>query len=180
MCSKKVICFLGFFLILDWTPFAFSQDANPSQFFYIVKRIFPDIENVAVFISQESLGENKSMMDRAAAQNKVKAKIYIIESSTDVGTRIRELKENSVLVIFSSDVLMKKSTQLYILKNCKEKQISVFTSSRDYSELGALMGLIKSLDRKVDLVLNLKQNEHLKTKFTGDYVEEVGIQEVIQ
>lgn len=180
MSVKKGFYLMGLLLIFPVSSYVFAQDANPSQFFYIVKNVFPEIEDVAVFISQESLEENKALMDRAAAQNKIKATIYLIETSTDVGDKIRELKDNSVLVIFSSDVLMKKSTQLYILKNCKDKRISVFTSSRDYSELGALMGLIKNEDKKVDLVLNLKQNEHLKTKFTGEYVEKVGIQEVIQ
>ena len=180
MFLKKGFYFLGFFLLLFQASSIFAQDANPSQFFYIVKRLYPDIEEVAVFISPESLAEHKAMMDRAAAQNKIKVVLYLIETSTDVGDKIRELKESSILVIFSSAVLMKKTTQLYILKNCKEKKISVFTSSRDYSDLGALMGLIKNADNRVDLVLNLRQNEHLKPKFTDDYVAEVGIQEVIQ
>ena len=177
---KKGLCLFVVLLMLSQGAAAFAGDANASQFFYIVKKLFPDATEIAVFISHESLSEQKTMLDRAAAQNKVKATIYLIETSTDVGKRIRELRENSILVIFNSSVLLKKSTQLYILKNCKEKQISVFTSSREYSDLGALLGIIKGSDNTVDLVLNLKQNEYLKPKFTDVLIQQVGIAEVIQ
>ena len=177
---RKSLLIVLIFMMLVQGSTVIAADANPTQFFYIVKKLFPDVGEIAVFISPDALSAQKTMMDRAAAQNKIKAKIFIIETSTDVGKRIRELRENSVLVVFSSDILMKKSTQLYILKNCKEKQISVFTSSRDYSELGALMGVIKNESNTVELVLNLKNNEYLKPKFSDTFIQQAGIGEVIQ
>ena len=168
------------FLIIGMNGSGLEKDANASQFFYMIKQLFPDINDVSVFLSEESLANQKTIMDRAAAQYKLKVKIFIIDTSIDVGKRIRELGENSVLVIFNSDVLMKKSTKLYILKNCKGKKIAIFTSSRDYSDLGALMGIIKNGNNSVDLVLNLKHNEHFKPKFTDAFIEKVGISEVIQ
>ena len=176
----KGLCLFVVLLMLSQGAVAAAGDANATQFFYIVKKLFPEASEIAVFISPETLSEQKTMLDRAAAQNKVKATVYLIETSTDVGKRIRELKENSILVIFDSSVLLKKSTQLYVLKNCKEKQISVFTSSREYSDLGALLGIIKSSDSTVNLVLNLKQNEYLKPKFTDVFIKNTGIAEVIQ
>ena len=180
---KKIILVGGALIILlsiGLNGFVIAKDANASQFFFMVKRLFPAVKEVSVFISEERLNARKTMIERAAMQNKIRVKIFLIETSIDVGKRIRDLSENEVLVIFNSDVLLKKSTQLYILKNCKEKHIAVFTSSRIYSELGALLGIIKNGGGTTDLVLNLKHNEYLKPTFSEAFIEQAGITEVIQ
>ena len=87
-------------------------------------------------------------------QNGLSAKLYVISNTIDVGKRLRELPSKSILVVYQSDVLSKKSTQrLFILTKCKEHQIAVITSSAEYSELGALIGLVKTGPR-FELVLN--------------------------
>ncbi len=177
--KKWVIILIALIVLLPQAMETFAQDANASQFFYMVKKLFPEQKDVAIFISQEALSSKRKLMDRAAAQNGIAAKIYLIESALDVGKRIRDLPDESVLVIFNSNVLMKKKTQLYILKNCKTKKISIFTSSRDYTELGALFGIIKN-ESTFELVLNLKHNEFLKPKFTDAFIQQAGISEVIQ
>ena len=180
MISKKWLT-MGIVMIMGIQNHAvFSGEVNATQFMYMVKKLFPDQKDVAIFISQESFQSQRSLIERASAQNGFTAKIYIIQSSADVGTRIRELPENSVLVVYNSDVLMKKSTQLYILKNCKERKIAVFTPDRGYSELGALFGLISESAGSLELVLNLKHNEYLRPSFTDDFIEQAGITEVIQ
>lgn len=177
--KKLLVVLIAFVVLIPMAVETIAQDANASQFFYMVKKLFPEQKDVAIFISKEALASRRKLMDRAAAQNGISAKIYLIESALDVGKRIRDLPDESVLVIFGSDVLLKKKTQLYILKNCKTKKISVFTSSRDYTELGALFGIIKN-ESSFDLVLNLKHNEFLKPKFTDAFIQQAGISEVIQ
>ena len=177
---RKLGFVVGIFLVLGWSGVTLAQDANPSQFFGIIKRLFPETGEVAIFISPELIATQKEVIDRSAVQNQIQARIHVVESGIDVGKSIRELQENSLLVIFSSDVLMTKSSKLYILSKCKEKQISIVTSSRDYSESGALLGLVKNEKNRIELVLNLKHSEHLKAKFTEDFIAQAGIKEVIQ
>lgn len=156
-----------------------ADDANGTQYLTMAKMAFQDAKAVSIFISEADLAKEQATINRAALQNKLQAKIFVIKSSIDVGKRMRELADNSLLVVYQSDVLSKKSTQLFILKKCKEKQISVITSSAEYSELGALIGLVKSGPR-FELVLNLKQNDWAAARFPADVIERLGISRVIQ
>lgn len=161
------------------TPGLRADDANATQFLTIAKQAFGNVGEVAIFISESDLSSEKAIIDRAAAQNGLNVKLYIIKSSIDVNTYLKEIADNSVLVIYQSDVLSKKSTILYILSRCKKKQVALITSSSEYSELGALLGLVRE-NKRFKIVLNLKQNEWLKSEFSEDRQLQLGVSEVIE
>jgi|GEM_PF-2506083 len=175
----RIFTVLVFILIFMLSGQVLADDANGTQYITMAKMAFQDAKEISIFISEADLAKEKSTINRAALQNKVQAKIYVIKSSLDVGKRMRELPDGSVLVVYQSEVLAKKSTQLFILKKCKEKQVGVITSSAEYSELGALIGLVKTGPR-FELVLNLKQNDWAAARFPSDVIERLGIARVIQ
>jgi hypothetical protein len=159
---------------------AVAQDANAYQFFFTIKQFLPETKDLTVFISKEKLGEEKDKIERASAQNQMKPKIYVIESAFELGKIVTKLPSNSALLVYNSGVLMKKSTIMYVLSKCKDKNIAVVTSSREYSDLGALLGLIKDDANKVNLVLNLKQNETFQSSFSDAVIEQAQFAEVIR
>ncbi|RMF65746.1 MAG: hypothetical protein D6743_07530, partial [Calditrichaeota bacterium] len=87
---------------------------------------------------------------------------------------------NAVLVLFDSPEMSRNKSKLYILSKCKAKHIAIVTSSMDYAESGALLGIVKGADQKVKTILNLKHNGFLRNKFTDDLIARVGIEEVIR
>ncbi|MCK5147490.1 hypothetical protein KAR48_12105 [bacterium] len=177
--NKRIIMFVAVMLLMVAVGTVVGDDANATQYLTMAKMAFQDAKEVIVFISEADLAKEKDIINRAALQNKLKVKIYLIANSIDVGKRMREIPSNSILVVYQSEVLRKKSTQLFILKKCKDKQIAVITSSNEYSELGALIGLVKTNGR-FELVLNLKQNSWAATRFPTDVIERLGIGRVIQ
>ncbi len=177
---KKIQFILVITLFIIQGHSVFSKDVNAGHFLYMAKKIFPETSDVTVFISKEAMQTQQPLLERASAQHQLKTSVFLIGNSMDVGKNIKKLKKNSILIIIDSDLLMKKSTQLYILKNCKEKQISLFTPSRGYSDLGALLGVIQSNENQVELVVNLKHNDHLKSNFNDEFLQKVGITDVIQ
>ncbi len=157
-----------------------AREVSPIQFLFTIRRIFPDQKKLTVFISQSKLEKVKPLLVRAAAQNKFNVKVHIIESTTDIGKSFREIDNNIILLIFDSPVLNHRKNRLYILKKCKEKKISIITSSKEYSDSGALLALLVNAENKIDVVVNLKHCKHLKDKFTEEFIRQNGIKEVIQ
>ena len=176
---KKVLC-ISIIMLVSFSKLTFGFDATPMQLFYITKTAFPEIHEIAIFISPERLEKEKVKIERALAGQQLKGRIYKIRMSTDIGRRLKEMKDNSVLVIFSSDVLMDKKSKLYILSKCKSKKISLITSSHDYSDTGALLGVIPNSENKLDIILNLKHNEYLAPLFTEDTILKMGVCQVIK
>lgn len=175
---KKLLLFAVILMALI-TQVVHAGDVNAGHFLFMAKKIFPEKTDISVFISKETLQVQRSQLERASAQYQLKTNVYLVESNLDVGKNIKKLNDNDILIVMDSELLTKKSTQLYILKNCKAKQISLITSSREFSTMGALLGVISAEDQ-IDLVVNLKHNEHLKSKFNDGYLKEIGITEVIQ
>ena len=179
MRSRPVVLW-GCILALCWTFALSAAEVNVYQFFYAIKKIFPDLKEVSMFLADDVLQAQKATIGRAALQNQLEAKIYVIETKSDIGKQLQALSHQSVLVIYTSAILTDKSTQLYILKTCKNKEISVITSSREYTDLGALLGIIPDGEKGIEMVLNLKHNMHLKERFTDAFIDDSGISEVIQ
>lgn len=157
-----------------------GERVNAYQYFYVVKRLFPEAEIVNVFISKSMVVAEQQLLQRAGVQNKLTPRIYTIDSAADIGQRVRELGENSLLILYPCALLEKKSSMLYCLSKCKSKQVAIISSSRGYSELGALLGIFENDQGTIELVLNLKHNAHLRNKFTDDVITEMGINQVIQ
>ena len=179
MSFKRLISAVLLLTLVLATGQALADDANATQYLTMAKQAFQDAKEVAIFISEEDLAKEKDIINRAALQNGLTAKLYVIANTIDVGKRLRELSPNSILVVYQSEVLSKKSTQLFVLKKCKESQIAVITSSSEYTELGALIGLVKTGPR-FELVLNLKQNDWAAARFPSDVIERLGIARVIE
>lgn len=157
----------------------FANGVTPLQIFYVVKQAFPEQEKVEVLISKEMFAEMEGSINRAAAHNHLKLQVFVVESPIGISDALSGLKPNSVLVLFESALMLNNTTKLYILSKCKEKQIAIVTSSKAYSDSGALIALIQDQTDKPTLVLNLKQNEHLKNRFTQELIEKIGFQDVI-
>lgn len=147
----------------------------PLTFFFVVNKVFPELKEVSIFMTREALAENENKVNRAAATFNLKATIYLIESSTMIGQAIKQIPSNSLLVILSSGLLSQKSSILYILSKCKEKQILLITSSQEYSEAGALLGLVIDENQKTKLVVNLTHYENLRPKFSQELLQQQGI-----
>ena len=167
-------------LLLCQNSLIFSKDITPLQLLFTVKQAFPDCKELAILISKDLLAKEKKNIARASAQTQMKATIYVVTSSSDIGRALAKISEGSVMVLFGSGVLSKKKTKLYVLSKCKPKKIAIVTSSNDYAQSGALLGVVRDENQKLKTVLNLKHNLHLKSKFTPDFIQTVGIKEVIE
>lgn len=179
MGRKIIITILLTAVVLSFASNVMAKEASPMQFLYVVKQIFPDNPEIAVFISEDVLAKEENALKRAAAQTQLQPKIYIIGNSADIGKRMRELKPNTILIMFESELLIKKNTMLYVLSKCKENELLLVTSSKEYTELGALLGLLYDEDQ-LQVVLNLKHNTQLKPKFSQEFVQVVGIHQIIE
>ncbi len=157
-----------------------AKDISSRQYFFTVKKIFPGTNNVNVFIQSSELEGMRDEIAFAATQAQLKVKIYSISDFKTIGASLRDLEKSSTLVIYPSAILTEKSSRLFILKKCKEKEIAVISSSQEYSDSGALLGILAKQGQKTKLVLNLKHSEFLSSVFTPDYAKQVGISEVIR
>jgi ABC-type uncharacterized transport system substrate-binding protein len=166
-------------LVLLCTGKLFANGVSPMQLFFVLKQVFPEQSKAVIFITKDQFSELEEKINRAAAQNSLKLQVFIIESSAGIGSALNSMEQNSALVIFESDLLLSNTTKLYILSKCKEKQVAIITSSKNYSESGALLAVIKDQEDKPSLILNLKQNEHLKFVFTQELIDKIGFNEVI-
>lgn len=157
-----------------------AQNVTPRQYFFTVKKIFPHVKYIDVILEQSQVEKYQKNIAKAAAQTQIKAKIYPVYDFKSIGKSIKKIEKSSILIVIPSAVLNKKSSKLFILSRCKEKDIMVVTESKDYSDSGALLGIFTRAGAKTKIVLNLKHNQELLAKFTPEYAKQTGISEVIQ
>lgn len=158
---------------------AAASDVSALQLLFTVKKVFPSVSEVNILVPEKSLSKVENAIARAATQTKLNAVIFIIERNADIGASIRKMGSKSVLVVIGEDLLSEKSSKLFVLSKCKEKQIALVSSSKSYSDSGALLGVLPGADKKVGLVLNLKHNQHLKSRFTAETIAKLGFNKVI-
>jgi len=156
-----------------------AQDASPAQFFYVVKKLLPDMSKLTIFMNPDNVEGLKGSINRAALQNHITVKIFPVSSAIELGKHIRQLPEASVLIVLSSSVLTQKSSAVYVLKKCIEKNIAVVSSSQAYSDLGAFLSLIKGPEG-MNVVVNMKQYADLKSKVTQENLQLAGVTQVIE
>jgi len=167
-------------MVLFYNFGAYAQKISPRQYFFTVKKIFPETENIDLFIEESQLDELKNEIAKAAAQAQVKVKIYPVNDTKSIGQSVKKLDNSSTLVVLPSPVINNNSSKMFILSKCKEKGISVVTESKDYSDSGALLGIFPQDGAKTKIVLNLKHSQELLAKFTPEYAQQIGISEIIQ
>ena len=108
----------------------------------------------------------------------MKAVIYEIDCTADIGKAAKKLTANSILVIYDDFIFENNKNKLYILSKCKEKKISLITSSMDYIQSGALPGYVEKDDKK-SIILNVTYYNHLKAQFNIETIQKLGVTEVI-
>ncbi len=170
------------FLMVCLLPLWLLSTSNPSspKIFYVVKSIFPENQNVYVLIDRDLLGTEKENIARAAAQNKVKVTIFPVDLAADISKALREIPDNSVLIVYNSKIFANKSSKLFILKKSKEKNLALVACTDDYSRSGALVGIIPLASGKTRIVVNLKHSPAYQNKFTDNLVQQTGIAEIIR
>ncbi|MBN2411536.1 hypothetical protein JXQ31_07570 [candidate division KSB1 bacterium] len=174
---KRRLCAGVLVLMLFFGGHLFAN-VTTTQYFYLVKQAFPNASEINIFITKSELAREKEKIDRATVQFKLKALIYEIDNSADIGKATKSLNENSILVIYDDNIFANNKNKLYILSKCKEKKISLVTASLDYIESGALLGYVEK-DGAKSIILNLTFYDHLKTEFNVEKIQKLGITEVI-
>lgn len=157
----------------------YAKEVTPLQLLFTVKQAFPESREVSIMVTTDNMATAGESIKRAVASTQLKAKIYVIASSADIGSALGKVPEKSILVIFNSGILTDKKSKLFVLSKCKPKQIAIITSSKDYSESGALLGIVKEAD-ETRMVLNLKHNQKYSAQFSDAVITKLGIQEVIR
>lgn len=157
-----------------------GKTASPLQVFFTMKQVFPELKEASIFISKEVFEAEKTKISRAALQTQIQAQVYPIESPKDISKHLRNMADESVLIVLAGGILDDKSSKLYILSKCKEKKIAIVTNSADYTESGATLGVVAGEDGKMAPVLNLKHSPHLKAKLSQAMLQKAGIAQVIE
>ncbi len=157
-----------------------GENATALQVFFAIKKVFPETQNVSLLISQNLLDQENTKIARAATQTRLTVEIYAVRDAIDIGKKLKKIPENSILVIFASDALSSNSSRLYILSRCKEKNIEIVSTSEDYTNSGALLGILLNEQHKVELILNLKHSQVLASKFTKEFIQQTGINQIIE
>ncbi len=174
---KRILFTLTAVLLLTQASFA---KVTWLQYFYAIKKIFPDTKEIAIMLPKDQEASQKAALAKAAVSIGVKVKLYLVEDARSIGSNIKMIPDNSVLVVYDAPVLMEKSSRVYILSRCKEKNITVVTASQEYSDSGALIGLLRGDDGKLKIVVNLKFSPELAAKFTPEFIQKTGVSQVLQ
>lgn len=171
-----------FFLMMVLLSGSVLANGNPTplQMFYSVKKVFPAVKQVNIFIETDQVAVSKEKIARAAAQNQLKAVIYPIATPADINKALKSVSNNGVVILFHSKLFEADNTRLFILKKCKEKHLRLVTSSADYTKSGALVGILPTPDHKMGIVVNLKHSPEYRGQFTDSFIQQAGIAEVIQ
>jgi len=160
---------------------ASAKDATAAQFLYMVNKILPEVKTVSVFLSSDQVDKAKTKLGRAGATFGLKVKIHLVDSQKDIGENLKSLSDNSVLLIFDTPMLMQKSSRMFIMSKCKERNIAVISSSADYSQSGAFLGLIVDDKFKMkDLLVNLQNYSRFADKFTDEFKLAMGVTKVFK
>ncbi len=166
--------------VLFFIQFGFAKEPSFLQYFYSVKNILPETKNIALFIPQSIFEAQEIKIRRAAKQMGIKAKVFLISDTRSIGKSMKELKDVDILLVYNAPVLVKKNSRLFVLSKCKDKKITIISSSRDYMDSGAFIYIGKDENKKTKIVLNLKQTDYLAARFTDESTKKMGIAQLIR
>lgn len=157
-----------------------QNDPTPLQMVYVIKKIFPEVQEITVFIDKNEVNTFKSKFNQAGVSKNLQIKMYPIDTAADIGNSIKNVPENSTLLIMNNEVLTNTKSRLYILSKSKEKNIKLVSSSQDYVDSGALIGIIMTANNEIKIIVNIKHCPQFKSKFTSSFIEQAGIAAVIE
>jgi len=159
---------------------AFGKDVTYLQFFYTIKNVFPDVKEVAIFLPQDLQEQEQSKIASASVKMGVTAKLYLITDVQSIGNNTKLLNQKSVVLIYNAPILAEKSNRDFIIKKCAEMQIPVVTSSQDFVQAGALIGLLPDENNKLKLIVNVQQYPQIASLFSAEFSQKVGVAEIIR
>ncbi len=157
-----------------------GQGVTWQQYFYVVNKIFPDSKEINVLLPQEEESAQKHAIARAATLFKMKVKIFLASDARSIGSNFKLIPENSVVIIYNAPLVNEKNTMLYILTQAKEKKLALITANREYSDAGALVGLLRDETGHLRVYVNLKYSPGLAAKFTPEFNQKIGVAQVLQ
>lgn len=158
-----------------------AKNATAAQYLYMVNKIVPEKKNVAIFMSKEMVETEKVKLERAASTFDLSVTVYIIESPRNIGESLKKIDDSSALVVYETEILQEKSSKMFIISKCKEKNIPVITPSEEYVKAGALVGIIVDEKFKMSqLLINLQNYSQFAPKFTEEFTLALGVTELIK
>jgi ABC-type uncharacterized transport system substrate-binding protein len=168
-------------LLVLSTSQLFARNATAAQYLYMISKVIPEKKKVAVFMSRDLVEKEKGKLQRAAATFGVTVTIYVIEGARSIGTSLKKLSGDDVLVVYETSVLVQKSSKMFILSKCKEKGIPVVSPSEEYAKAGAFIGIfVNEKFKMTGLIINLQNHADLAPKFTEEFNVSLGITEVLK
>ncbi|MCB0281020.1 MAG: hypothetical protein H6627_11680 [Calditrichae bacterium] len=176
----------AFLLFITVTVFCsasqlFAKNATAAQYLYMVNQIVPEKQNVAIFMAKDMVETEKVKLERAAATFKLNVTVYVIESARNIGESLKKIDDNTALVVYETPILQEKSSKMFIISKCKEKNIPVITPSEEYVKSGALVGIIVDDKFKMSqLLINLQNYAQFAPKFTEEFTLALGVTEIIK
>jgi len=171
----------GLFFLIALSGQSFARNATAAQYLYMVNKVIPEKKDVAVFMSNDLLETEKGKLERAAANFGLKVTIFIIDSPKTIGESLKKIEDNSVLVVYETEVLEEKSSKMFILSKCKERAIPVVSPSVEYAKSGAFIGIIVNEEHKMSqLLINLQNHSEFASKFTEEFNLALGVTELIK
>ncbi len=177
--QKSAVLIMLFFMILFGLTLELKADINPMQFVFIARQMFPEVKEINFFLSETDYSTYQNQIERAAGQFQFRPVIFLVNNPAEIGNHIRTLKRQSILVLFPSELIDRRSSQLFILRECKNSQIFLFTASEEYTEMGGLLGIVQK-NGSLEILLNLEQYGEISKDFTEDKIAQLGISKVIQ
>jgi len=168
------------FLLLILVSLASAAEPTFLQYLYSAKQVLPESENVGIFITQDQYDAGKDDINKACQRTSLKAQVFIVSDLKSIGKNMKAVKGVDLLLITQADVLNDKSSRLFLLSKSKDKKIPLISSSEEYSNSGALIGLLPGENGRSKIVLNVKHTPYLAARFTDEYNKKAGIKELIQ
>ena len=175
--SGKKFYFLIFIFIFSIV--ANAREVSILQLLFTAKKVFPEMGEISILIPKDIIDSETPKIERSAAQAQLKVKLYPVKNTRDIGTHLKQIPDNSILLVYNAPILKQKSSRMFILSKSKAKNISIISASREFTDQGALLGLFQG-ETKTELVINLKHSEFLAEKFTESFLVEIKAKEIIQ
>ncbi len=176
----KKICLILLTIILMINHTMANKHPTYLQILYSIKKVFPEAKQVHLLIAQEDLENAHKKIERSSAQSHLKSIIHPIDTPAQINQALIAIPDGEIVVLYPSSLFQKNNIKLFILKKIKEKKMFLVTTSTQYSQSGALLGVLPEEGKKTKIVLNLKHYPYLKEKLDINTLKAVNFAQIIQ
>ncbi len=157
-----------------------AGSVTPLQYFYMVKKVFPEKKTVSVFLPASIENEEKPRIAKAAVKMGVKVVLHLVTDVQSVKENLALVDPGSVVVVYASPELESAIIAQLIVSHCTNNKIPLVSSSKKYSDQGALIALLPGEDNKIQLTINLKESMYMADRFNEQFLQQIGAAEVIR